>query len=165
MRPRRSPGTISRPIPPLRKRQTYPLHLRCVLLIQCPSGTGLKNQRNKKMKRTLLIGLTGFALSANPVEAACHHYSTWNYPYPQPSCGRAALAARNAPVWYVEITAIPTASSFQGNEDAVAQSKDELNMLLAARKWAKTLQKPWIDDCLRTSTPEQCEVNWEKINK
>ena len=115
------------------------------------------------MIRTAIAGMvlnTGVALAATP---ACHHYSTWNYPYPQ-SCGRAAFAARNAPVWYVEITALPT-SSFQGNEDVVAQSKDELNMLLAARKWSKTLQKSWFDNCLHTSTPEQCEVAWEKLNK
>jgi hypothetical protein len=47
----------------------------------------------------------GLALQAEAALAApaCHHYSTWNYPYAQPACGRAALAARNDSNWYVEI--------------------------------------------------------------
>ena len=34
--------------------------------------------------------------------SACHHYSRWYYPYPQPPC-----EAHTPPKWYVEITKIP----------------------------------------------------------
>jgi len=53
------------------------------------------------MRGTLLIGLALYTTYS--AQAACHHYSTWNYPYPQPTCGRAAFAARNDSNWYVEI--------------------------------------------------------------
>jgi hypothetical protein len=118
-----------------------------------------------------LITATVLALCVSPVQAACHKYSYWAYPYPQP-CGRTAFAARNTPNWYVEITALPTNPVH--NEDPgdmpfpvlLAQYKDELNGLLDAKSLngTKYYKKPWIAQCLRTSSPEQCEVLWEKLS-
>ena len=47
-------------------------------------------------------------LSAEPASAACHHYSKWFYPYPQPRCGIAARTTDPSDrSWYVEITKLP----------------------------------------------------------
>jgi hypothetical protein len=51
------------------------------------------------MRGTLLIGLALYTTYS--AQAACHKYSHWAYPYPQPTCGQAA--ARNDSNWYVEI--------------------------------------------------------------
>lgn len=45
-------------------------------------------------------------LLAPTLAQACHHYSRWYYPYPQPRCGLAAHTTRPKEVdrsWYVEI--------------------------------------------------------------
>jgi hypothetical protein len=120
-----------------------------------------------------IIAALGIAFAPAANASPCHHYATWHYPYPQPSCGGRAGVGQNptpdnASNWYVEIQ-LPTEAESQDPRSIpfpvlLAQSKDELNILLLSRKWSKTLQKPWIDTCVRTSTPEQCETAWEKLN-
>jgi hypothetical protein len=88
------------------------------------------------LKTISILLLAGFATSANPAKAACHHYATWNYPYPQPSCGRASLAARNDSNWYVEIkpeTIVEQGSPTEPDQRTQAQIKDfvEHNTALA----------------------------------
>ena len=55
------------------------------------------------MKRLALVGLL---LAPTTADAACHHYSRWSYPWPQPRCsaGLASHTTREADhSWYVEI--------------------------------------------------------------
>jgi hypothetical protein len=48
------------------------------------------------------------ALAADPASAACHHYSKWLYPFPQPRCGITARTTDPSDhSWYVEITKLP----------------------------------------------------------
>jgi hypothetical protein len=55
------------------------------------------------MKTTIFAGL-GLALCANPAQATCHHYSTWNYPWAQSCAVDLRPTAHSEPSnWYVEI--------------------------------------------------------------
>jgi hypothetical protein len=121
------------------------------------------------MTRTALVlglAIAGFTLSVNPTSAACHKYSHWAYPWAQ-SCavGLRPTAQSEPKNWYVEITSLP------GKEEIpfpviIAQYHDELNTLLDARSLdgTKYYKKSWIFQCLHTSSPEQCEVSWEKLS-
>jgi hypothetical protein len=55
------------------------------------------------MKRLVLLPLL---LAPTLAHAACHHYSRWYYPFPQPRCGTGVQAHTTKEAdhsWYVEI--------------------------------------------------------------
>jgi hypothetical protein len=57
-----------------------------------------------------IAGFSGLValLAWQPAEAACHHYSIWKNPWPQPRCGVAARGTDpNDRSWSVEITKLP----------------------------------------------------------
>ena len=88
------------------------------------------------MKTTIFAGL-GLALCANPAQATCHHYSTWNYPRAQ-SCavGLRPTAHSEPSNWYVEIkpeTIVEQGSPTEPDQRTQAQIKDfvEHNTALA----------------------------------
>jgi hypothetical protein len=94
--------------------------------------------------RKLLIGLVLYTV---PAQAACHHYSTWNYPYPQPSCGRAALAARNDSNWYVEIK--PETEVVPGPTEPDTRTPDQIKDFIQ-HNIALSLHHDELDDELNT---------------
>jgi hypothetical protein len=109
--------------------------------------------------------LTAILLLATTPAQACHKYAHWYYPYPQ----RCGVALRATPqladkVWYVEVTAIP-----QDQETIPPNVVQQLNEKLT-EPFTTTLsgtvyyKKPWITQCIKSSTPDLCQVAWEHLS-
>jgi hypothetical protein len=68
-----------------------------------------------------------FVLSAQPALAACHHYSSWSYPWPQ-SCKVSTASAQPRRTWFVEIATPPVADNDLTRSQAIEALKQELRL-------------------------------------
>jgi hypothetical protein len=83
------------------------------------------------MRAALILALM-FLFSAEPA-LACHHYSSWSYPWPQ-SCRVSTARAQPHRTWFVEIATPPPAPALDEADDlararAVDTLKQELRLL------------------------------------
>lgn len=99
--------------------------------------------KRKRKRAAVAAVLVGVALSSSPADA-CHRYSIWKYPFPQPRCG--VTVDRS---WYVEVTNTPVEpvkpaqaqEPDQRTPDQIEEAKEHDEMVRENKDYLNALMK------------------------